>query len=427
MKIENLINNFYEHWDGFSSKISIPYISPLLNQLVLASTIFIILLLLVIITHSLLLGRLILITERAKFTIRIKDLVLVSPAQFSSFATKFARLLKTVTICFIAYLYIAIIFSCFQGSRNVTTILLQSLFRALEIAFDGIIAFIPNLIFIILIVFVAHHLLRMTGLTASAVSTGRITFPNFHKEWALPTEKIIKFLTIVLALILITPYLPGFDTPAFKGITIFLGVILSLGSTAAVANVVAGFVLIYMRAFKVGDRIQIGEIEGDIEENSILITRIRSIKNRIITIPNSLILASPIANLSALAKEPGIVVYTTVTIGYDVAWAKVHELLLKSAAETRLVESDPEPYILQKKLDDNSVVYELNVVTKAVTKHQFVLSELHQSIQDLFRKENIEIISPKYTAIRDGNDLAIPKSPNSKSVLPRAFRILNSD
>ena len=271
------------------------------------------------------------------------------------------------------------------------------------------VSYIPNVFFILLFAFITHQMIKIVGILSSAISRGAISFPKFHKEWANPTEKIIKFLIILLAIIMTAPYLPGFDTPAFKGITIFLGIILSLGSTAAVANIVAGLVLIYMRAFRVGDRVKVNNIEGDIKEHSMLITRIRTIKNRIITIPNSLVLASPIINYSIMAENPGIVISTTVTIGYDVPWRKVHTLLMDSAIQTANVLKNPNPFIMQSKLDDYSITYELNAYTNQASNRHFILSELHQHIQDNFNAANIEIMSPQYTAIRKANQSIMPE------------------
>ena len=222
--------------------------------------------------------------------------------------------------------------------------------------------------------------------------------PGFYPEWAEPTFKLALFLIIALALVVALPFLPGFGSPAFQGISVFLGVLLSLGSSAAVANIVARVILIYTRAFRVGDRIKINDAIGDIVEKSLFVTRIRTIKNVVITIPNGTVLTSQIINCSALAEDPNyyLILHTTVTLGYDLPWRKIHQVLIDAALATSHILAEPVPFILQTSLDDFYVSYEINAYTNQPTLMARIYSELHQNIQEKCNEADIEILSPHY-------------------------------
>jgi small-conductance mechanosensitive channel len=224
----------------------------------------------------------------------------------------------------------------------------------------------------------------------------------------MPTFNIFRILIFVFALVMAFPYLPGAGSPAFQGVSIFVGVLFSLGSTSAVANVVAGIVITYMRAFKIGDRVQIADTEGIVIERSLFVTRLRTTKNVEIAVPNSKVLANHIVNYSVMARKKGVYLHTSVGIGYDVNWRRVHELLIAAAAETDGIADDWEPFVQQKELGDFAVVYELNAPTRQPHRLPAITSELHANILDQFHQAGVEIMSPDYTALRRGNRAAIP-------------------
>jgi small-conductance mechanosensitive channel len=209
--------------------------------------------------------------------------------------------------------------------------------------------------------------------------------------------------------IVVFPYLPGSDSPFFRGISIFIGVLFSLGSSSAISNIVAGVVLTYMRPFKEGDVVKITDTIGKVIEKKLLVTRIRTIKNVHITIPNSMVLSSHITNYSSSSAENNLILHTTITVSYDVSWTKVHELLKSAAKQTDLVLNTAEPFVLQKALDAYYVSYELNVYTQTPTKMANIYSDLHRNILDVFNAAGIELLSPQYNSIRDGNQITIPK------------------
>ncbi len=222
---------------------------------------------------------------------------------------------------------------------------------------------------------------------------------------------------------LISPYMPGFGSPAFQGISIFFGILLSLGSTAAIANMVAGAALTYMRPFKVGDRVKIADTIGDVVEKTLLITRVQTVKNVEVTIPNAMVLGSHMINFSVLAQESKLIIHTAITIGYDVPWRQVHELLIAAAQGTQGVVPEPPPFVIQTSLNDFSVSYELNVYTADAQRLLAIQSDLHQNIQDKFNEAGVEIMSPTYAAVRDGNQVTIPDDYLPKTYEAQGFRI----
>ena len=286
----------------------------------------------------------------------------------------------------------------------------------------SLLAFIPNLLFIAIIVAVLRYVIRGVRVLFSAIANGTISLPGFYRDWAMPTYKIVRFLIIAFGAVVIFPYLPGSKSPAFQGISIFLGILFSLGSTSAVANMVAGTILTYMRPFKMGDRVKIADAEGDVIEKTLLVTRLTTIKNVDITIPNAMVLSSHIINYSSSAKELGLVLHTTVTIGYDAPWRKVHELLIAAAGSVEEIQKEPKPYVLQTALDDFYVHYELNCYTNEPHIMAKTYSQLHQNIQDRFNEAGVEIMSPHYSSLRDGNKATIPDEHLPKTYRAPVFR-----
>jgi small-conductance mechanosensitive channel len=230
-------------------------------------------------------------------------------------------------------------------------------------------------------------------------------------------------MVIALTIIVIFPYLPGSKSPAFQGISIFVGVLLSLGSSSAVANAIAGIILTYMRSFLIGDWVKIGDTTGEVVEKNILVTRILTPKNEVITIPNATVMGGSVMNYTHEAKNAGVIFHTTVTIGYDAPWKMVNRLLLDAAMATENVLGDPQPFVLQTALNDFYVSYELNAYTDVPRRMQFIYSELHQNIQDKFNEAGVEICSPHFSSLRDGNTIAIPQQYIADDYKAPGFRV----
>ncbi|MGE5189219.1 MAG: mechanosensitive ion channel family protein [Gemmatimonadota bacterium] len=335
-------------------------------------------------------------------------------------AVRAARLLAIVAVL---YFYVPLALSFFPWTRGVSAKLLHYIVDPFAAVGRGVLGYLPNLFFVAVIVVLTHYANRFIRYVFNEVKAGTIAFPGFYPEWADPTFKIVRFLVIAFAAVVAFPYLPGSESPAFKGVSIFLGVLLSLGSTSAVANVVAGVIITYMRAFRVGDRVKIADTVGDVTEMTLLVARIRTIKNVDVTIPNSMILGSHIVNYSSSASDKGLVLNTTVTIGYDTPWRTVHDLLDAAARATENVLENPPPFVFQTALNDFYVTYELNAFTREPRRMAEIYSDLHRNIQDAFNRAGVEIMSPHYAQLRDGNRTTVPAEHLPPGYEPPGFRV----
>lgn len=335
----------------------------------------------------------------------------VLPAQrlvaFLVWLTKGFRIILTLLIL---YFYIPLVLSFFPWTVGWSEKIYSYIANPISRISHVIVDYIPNLFFIAVILILTSYLLKFLKFIFSEIERGSIKFTGFFTDWAMPTYKLVRFLVMAFTLVVIFPYLPGSGSPAFQGISVFLGVLITFSSSSAVSNIVSGVVLTYMRPFKVGDRVKISDTIGDVVEKNLLVTRVRTTKNVDVTIPNSMVLGSHIINHSSSAKDRGLVLHTTITLGYDLDWRVVHETLIAAAKKVEGVLDQPEPFVLQKSLDDFYVSYELNAYTEHPNKMTTMYSELHQNIQDLCKEKGIEIMSPHYSALRDGSQITIPGS-----------------
>jgi small-conductance mechanosensitive channel len=358
-------------------------------------------------------------------SVKVKNAEVLSEDRIIEQIKLVIKVINFVVVIIVAYFFFTILFSFFSFSKTWASTLIGYIIDPLISVLKAFVAFLPNLFTIIVIVFVTRYVLKFIKFIFKEIEKGTISFNKFPNDWAEPTYKIVRFLLIAFAGIVIYPYLPGSNSQAFQGVSIFLGILFSLGSTSAIANMVGGVVLTYMRPFKIGDRVKIADTTGDIIEKTLLVTRVRTIKNVDISIPNAMVLGSHIINFSSSAKEKGLILHTSVTIGYDVPWKRVHELLISAAKQTGNTLTEPTPFILQTSLDDSYVSYELNVYTDNPGIMAKIYSELHQNIQDKFNEAGVEIMSPRYSAVRDGNTTAIPEEYLPKGYSPRPFRIFS--
>ena len=304
--------------------------------------------------------------------------------------------------------FINVVFYFFAWSRELALLVVGGTVSTLRSLLAALIDYLPSLAVIIIIILLTRLLLHLLKTVFEGVETRRITLPGFYPEWSGTSFNLLRVIIVALMLVIIFPYLPGSSSPAFQGVSIFFGVLLSLGSTSAVANVVAGIVITYTRAFRIGDRVKISNTEGDVVERSAFVTRIRTPKNVEVSIPNADVLSNHIINYSTQAAGSGLTLHTKITIGYDVPWPKVHELLLEAASKTDHVEAEPSPFVLQTSLDDFYVSYELNATTRKPNLKPMIYSDLHANILSAFQSAGVEIMSPHYQSRRDGSAPAIP-------------------
>ena len=331
-----------------------------------------------------------------------------------------ANIIRIIIIILFFLVYSPFMFSFFPWARHVVGLFYGYISTPIKYMFYGFVDFIPSLFFIIIISFFARYIVRVGKEIALDIDASKLIFKNFHKDWAMPTEKIFRVLVYAMSLILIFPYIPGSGSSAFQGVSIFIGAIISFGSTSAISNIIAGIVITYMRPFQLGDRVKINGIVGDVVEKTILITHLNTAKNEDVTIPNANILLGTITNYSK-NKENFIILHTTITLGYDLPWQTVEKLLLAAANNTQLIEKEPIPFVLQTSLDDYYVSYELNVYTKHDKKMPFIYSEIHKNILEIFNDAGVEILSPAYMAARDGSLTTVPSKlkPEDKSPLTK--------
>jgi|SRR5579863_819881 len=333
------------------------------------------------------------------------------------------RLVKWIIIIILIYLSLPVLFGIFPWTGGFAAKLISYILQPVKHILISIWYYLPNFFTVIVLMIFFRYLLRILRYFKNEIERGALKVPGFYVDWANPTFQIIRVLILAFALIIIFPYLPGSDSQIFKGVSVFLGVLFTFGSAGALGNVVAGLVLTYMRAYKIGDRVKIGEATGDVVEKSLLVTRIKTIKNEIVSIPNSTVMNSHTTNFSAEAKEHGLIIHTTVTIGYENPWRQIHDLLIKAALATDLIEKDPPPFVFQTSLDDFYVTYQINAYTRDAGKQHVTYALLHQNIQDMFNEAGVEIMSAHYKYIRDGNRSTVPADHLPDDYVAPAFRI----
>ena len=304
---------------------------------------------------------------------------------------------------------IPLIFIIFPQTEGLAYRILGYIWNPIRGIFVGIIDYIPKLFTIIIIWYAVRYLVRLVHYLAREIEAGRLKFNGFYPDWAMPTFHIVRFLLYAFMIAMIYPYLPGSDSGVFQGISVFVGLIVSLGSSTVIGNIIAGLVITYMRPFKLGDRIKLNDTTGDIIEKTPLVTRIRTPKNEVVTVPNSFIMSSHTVNYSTSAREYGLIIHSEVSIGYDIPWRQVNQILIDAALNTPGVVDDPRPFVLETSLSDWYPVYQINAYIKEADKMTQIYSDLHQNIQDKFNEAGIEIMSPHYMAVRDGNETTIPK------------------
>lgn len=355
--------------------------------------------------------------------IKIKGYVLFDSKRQINLLLRTMIILKWILILLVIYIALPIVFSIFPWTEGVSSLLFGYILNPVKHIAVAFWNYLPKLITILVLLFIFRYILKGLLFLKNEVETGNLRLSGFYADWANPTYQIIRVLILAFMLIVIFPYLPGSESPVFRGVSVFLGFLFTFGSSGSLSNLISGLVITYMRLFRIGDRVKIGDVVGDVIEKSLLVTRIRTIKNEIISIPNSTVMSSHSINYSSDAPDKGLILHTTVTIGYDVPWKNMHQALIDAALRTDLILKDPLPFVLQTSLDDFYVSYQINGYTKAPQQMMLIYSELHQNIQDVCNERGIEIMSPHYHAQRDGNLTAIPEQYWADDYKPPTFRV----
>ena len=361
--------------------------------------------------------------------IQIGNVEIISSSNISFFWLRVLRIIRLLVLFLLLFNYATFVLRLFPWTRVFGESILGYFYQSLELVLSSIGQYLPNAFIIAIIIFITYYLIGLIKPFFTAIERGNLVIPGFYTDWAKPTYNILLVIIIAIAAIVAFPYLPGFDSPAFRGVSVFLGLLLSLGSTSAIANVIGGIILIYTRAFRIGDHIQIGDVIGDLIEKNFLVIRICTPTNKIITIPNSSLLSSNVINFSISSRElnRNLIIQTTITLGYDLPWRKAHKTLIEAALETEHILKEPAPFVLQTSLDNFYISYQLNAYTNQPNLMVIIYSELHQNIQDKCNEAGIEILSPSYTSLRDGNTTTIPENYLPSDYVAPPFRVQSSD
>ncbi len=318
------------------------------------------------------------------------------------------RGLRLVVVLAALFLYVEIVLSQFPWTRPLHVQLRDWVVGPLETMGRAVVNQIPNLVFLVLLCLVLRWATRLIRLFFEAVGRGAVTLTGFEPDWAMPTYKLVRLAVIAFGVVVAYPYIPGSRTDAFKGLSILAGVALSIGSSPMIGNTLAGYILIYRRAFRAGDRVRIGAVTGDVVSIRPQATDIRTPKNEQVVVPNSVILGSDVVNYSTLARSRGLILHTTVGIGYETPWRQVESMLLLAAGRTPGLLREPAPFVLQTSLGDFAVTYELNVYCDQPQSMAGLYTELHRQILDAFNEYGVAIMTPAYVA-----------DPEEPKVVPR--------
>ncbi|HHG2223066.1 MULTISPECIES: mechanosensitive ion channel family protein [unclassified Synechococcus] len=343
--------------------------------------------------------------------VRLGSSELVESRQVRQILQLVRRVLHWGLLLLISYLLIPLLLSLFPPTQSFAEGLRQQILQVITKGLSLVGSVIPNVLSILLILVITVYCIRGSNSFFSALDRGRIRIPGFYQEWALPTARLAAIFITLVGLVLAFPYIPGSDSKAFQGAGLLLGALAALGSSAIATNIISGLMLIYTRAFRIGDRVEINGTLGVVQERALLVTRIRTPRNELVSIPNAMVIGASVMNFSFSRREiqQPVALSTTITIGYDVPWRRVHELMLAAARSVKGITKEMDPFVLQTSLNDYHISYELTAYVSDPSQYRETLSEMLAALQDQFAAADVEILSPGYHAIRNGNASTVPK------------------
>jgi small-conductance mechanosensitive channel len=328
--------------------------------------------------------------------VAIQSFRIVNAAQIWTGVTRLLLWCSWLAAGIVTYIYLEYVLALFPWTREFALQLLGVVVDPLKAMARVAWQKLPDVIFIVVLYFVVRYLLRLTHLFFDSVASGKIKFHNFYPDWAAPTYRGVRLLIVLIAIVIAYPHIPGSQSEAFKGLSILVGLMISIGSSSFIANMIAGYALTYRRAFTTGEWIELGGTYGEVLQTRLQVTHLRTPKNEEVIIPNSTILTSPVTNYSKLAKERGLILHTSVGIGYETPWREVEGMLMMAAQRTQSVARDPPPFVLQRSLGNFAVEYELNAYCNDASMRARSLSELHRNILDVFNEYGVQIMTPAY-------------------------------
>jgi small-conductance mechanosensitive channel len=334
----------------------------------------------------------------------IQSFQVVRAEQIWNFVQRLITTGRLLLILAFSFIYLSFTLARFPWTRATAHRMRGFIISPLQTMANGVVAHIPSIIFLIILYFVTRATLKLIHKFFDALRAGEVRITGFEADWSESTYKLIRLGVVVLALVVAYPYIPGGRSEAFKGISIFIGLVFSLGSSSAIANLIAGYTMTYRRAFRIGDRVKIGDTTGDVIEMRLQVTHLKTVKNEEVIIPNSAILNNEVVNFSSLAQQRGLILHTTVGIGYETPWRQVEAMLLLAAERTPGIMKEPPPFVLQKGLGDFSVTYEINVYCDNPKAMAATYTALHRNVLDIFNEYGVQIMTPAYE-----NDPDAPK------------------
>ncbi|MDR2555583.1 MAG: mechanosensitive ion channel family protein [Fibromonadaceae bacterium] len=332
--------------------------------------------------------------------IKFRNYMLLTPARLLHISFFFSKLLMYAVLIFSFYISITLLFGIYPGTRSFAYTLFHGVLDPFLAIIKSFIDYIPSLLQIIVIIAVTHYFVKFLKFLSKEISAERIVIQGFYPDWAHATFNLLRFLSYAFMVILIFPLLPDSETAVFRGVSVFLGVLFSLGSTTVISNVVAGMVLTYMRSFKLGDRVKVGEVLGDVVEKTPFAVRIKTSKKEVVTVPNGTLLSSNVVNFSTSGDErSGVILYMPVTVSYDVPLRNAIELITQAALKTENVLTNPPPFVLVKNLGNAATELELNVYTNEPERQPRIFSDMNANIRSLFEQNGINMVTPVFSRV----------------------------
>jgi small-conductance mechanosensitive channel len=320
----------------------------------------------------------------------------VKSQELVKFLRGLVRAFYAVLVALTLYFSLNFVLGLYPWTRGFSVWLFDLILDPLQRMGEGLLASIPDLVFLVVLYFVIRYLLRMIQVFFRSVDSGSIKLQSFEQDWAWPTYRILRLLLILFAMVMAYPHIPGSQSDAFKGISILMGLIISLGSSSIIGNIIAGYSLSYRRPFRIGDRVRINDLVGDVMEIKVLVTRLRSLKNEEIIISNTTVLNGEVINYTTLAHQEGLILHTTVGIGYETPWRQVEAMLKLAASRTSGLLKKPKPFVLEKELGDFAVTYEVNAYCTNAKSTAHIYAALHRNILDVFNEYGVAIMTPSY-------------------------------
>ena len=312
------------------------------------------------------------------------------------------RVLQVFLILLQLFISLPLLFSIFPETEKFTWNMINYVWSPLRDMVVSIVRYFPNLVKIVVIVYVVRWVLKGLRHLSNEIAAERLKIDRFYQDWARPTYQIVRIFIIAFTLVVIWPWLPGSESGIFKGVSIFVAALFSLGSTTTIGNLISGIIITYMRPFLVGDFVRIGDQEGEVVEENAFVTRLRDIKGNLVTVPNNSILSQQTVNYTAAARDgKGSIVHSSFTFTYHVPRETVESYLLEGAARCKLLEKNPKPFVLYTALEDFYTQYEINGYTKETARLFAVYSELHRNIIDVFHEHNLDPTSSHFIKVTE--------------------------